>query len=520
MAFALDSNNEDDQQAASQVDVNNPQGGTGVGVASPGSLNQQNPGGGVSLGGTGSAVSGSQSAAGGQPGGGNVGGSLSYSAAPPQTKNQQNNGWTNVQDYLTANADQSEQLGNQISSNVSNQAQAAENDVNNASTDFTNQVNAGIVQANPTSINQDLTDAQNLKAGQTYSNSDLNDYQTQANANYKGPTDFTTDSQYGQAKNALTNASQSLSQLGSEAGRDVLLQNQYGNASPTGYNQGESNLDQLLLEGNPVNQTAMQNVRNQYAGINSILENATNQQNAAAQAAVVTDQATAAAAHAALANANTTFQGNVNTGFTQAQQNSTAAYNQAVADLASGNLTAADISTMGLGGVTNLYNANPSQYLTQGEAPTLFESATPDQYAQAGALAQLAGQSDSSFLPSAYASQSGNIPNPYAYNTAALNAAIGNDQASYTQLYQTTPVTMTTPSGQQFTNTMAGIRKQIAETQQDLAVGGSPNADRAYLNEAIPALANAEATLANKFQTGRNIQNYGTYGNRFNKVNV
>lgn len=491
MAFALQ--NEDDQPV-SQLDANNPQGqgGTGVGVATAGSLNQQNQGGGVSLGGAGSAVSGSQPAAGGQPGGGNVGGPLSYSAAPAQTQSNNNGQWTNVQDYLNANSDQSQQLGNQISSHVANQAQNAENDVTNASQDFTNQVNAGTVQANPNSINQDIADAQNLTAGQTYSQSDLNDFQTQANANYTGPTDFTTNSQYGQAQNSVNNASQSLSQLGSEAGRDVLLQNQYGNASPTGYTHGESNLDQLLLEGNPANQTAMQNVRNQYSGINSILSNATNQNNAAAQAAVTTNQNTAAGARAALANANTQFQTGIQNQTNTAQTNHAQSYSDIMAAIGSNQINPEQLQQLGLNPGTQLWGMTPQQvqgYITQGAAPTMYNTATANQYAQAAALARLGGAGGVNYLPTANASQAGTAGPAFTFNTSQFNNDLASRAANAQTAFQSANQVVA-----QHAPWLPSVNSQTPEQSiqaiQNFNKTGDPSYDQEYDQPAIDALQN------------------------------
>lgn len=411
MSFALD------DQPDSEIDENQ-QGANGVAQAETSGSNQTD----VSLGGGGSGVM--------SAGGGNVGGS-NQSAQSQAAKPSSSGSWTNLQSYLDANSDQGGKMGSQIASSVSNQAQKSQDDVNQATSDFSGQVNANTVNSDSNAVNQAITDATSAKAGSQLNSDDVSNFGKQANASYNGPTDFTKDQYYGQSQQDIDQAQKSLSQTGSESGRKVLLQNQYNGASENGYNQGEQNLDQLLLENSGGGKAALEPLQSQWSGLGSLLSNATQAQNAAAQQAVTTDQATAKAAQDALAAASGKFQGDLNSGYSAAKTGASTAYSQALSDLKSGTLTADEAKVLGLSNGETLFNVDPTHYLTPGQSPTLYNYATADQYAQAAALAKLAGQNDSTFLPGEYASQAGTAPAAYGFNADQFKSDIGAAKAAF-----------------------------------------------------------------------------------------
>lgn len=381
----------------------------------------------VSLGDGGSGVA--------SPGGGNVGGNNVPTGSQQGSGQNASGSWTNLQDYLDANKDQAAQVGNDIASTVGGQAKKSQDEINSAGTDFSNQVDANTVKEDDGTINNAITGATSLKSGDTFDPNLVTGFQNQLNATYNGPTDFTQSSGYTQAQNDFNTAKTQLDQTKSEAGRDVLLNNQYSGASQNGYNQGEKTLDQALIEGSPDAQSAIQGVQNQWGGIQNTLANQTTAQNAYAASAQATDTATAAAAKAALDNANTGFQGGLNTTYQDAltrQQEQLAAEQKA---LATNNWTPEQLAAAGLtlGQHTYGMDLNNPNYIDQGTAPTLYNSATADQYAQANALAQLAGQTDSTYLPSSYASQVGTAMGP-TFNARAIQSDLDIAKASLPSL--------------------------------------------------------------------------------------
>lgn len=396
----------------------------------------------ISLGGGGSGVA--------TPGSGNVGGSA-QGAQAKASKPSASGSWTNLQSYLDANADQGAQVGSQIAGTINQQGKSAQDSVDSAAKEFQSNVDANTVQADSDRVNQTLQQATGLKAGETMSDDDIAAFQKQANASYAGPTDFTASSGYGGAQHAISQAQDSIGETGSEAGRQVLLKNQYQNASTHGYNQGEQNLDQLLLENSQGGRAALEPLKDQWSGLSSILGNATTTENAAAQQAAATDQATAKAAQDALSGTNTKFQGGLNDALAAASQKNSAQYNQALSDLRAGKITHAEAQLLGITAGNPIYNVDATQYLKAGSAPTLYNYATADQYAQAAALAKLAGQGQSTFLPGDYAGQAGTAGPAYGFDASRFTNDINAAKSTYEQQ-------------------SAALSSQLPELQRQLAI--------------------------------------------------
>ncbi len=357
-------------------------------------------------------------------------------SAAPATQSADSNkpsssgSWTNLQSYLDANADQGQKVGQDIAGSISDQANKGQKETEDASSDFMNGVNAGTVKTDQSAIDKAIADAQSGNL----TDADQAAFSKQYGANYGGPTDFTKDSSYAQAGSDLTNAQNSLAQTGSEAGRDVLLGNQYQNTSAGGYNQGEKNLDQMLLEGNPGNQATFSNLQNQWSGIGNVLGDATTKNNAAAAQAAQTDAATKAAASGSLDTANTGFQSTLQQQLAAQQAAYQNANSQIKNDFSNGQLTPDELSQLGATNGDKLYNLNLNDYVTPGQNPTLANTATAQQYAESAALAQLAGATNP-YLNPASASQAGTAGNPYTINgsgfQSAQAAAAAQWQANY-----------------------------------------------------------------------------------------
>jgi hypothetical protein len=327
--------------------------------------------------------------------GGAVGGGASTSAGSSPDKPSTSGSWTNLNSYLSANQDQGAAIGNTIASTINNQGQNAQSEISNLDSGFTQAVQDNTVTQNQGAVNQAVQNAQNAQLTQA----DQQAFNQQATAKYTGPTDFTLASGYGQAAQDANTALNTYNQTQSEAGRDVLLKNQFNNASENGYNQGENNLDQLLLEGSGGADTLI-NAANQWTGLNGALTSDVANDNATAAAAAAQTQATAQAAQAAYTDANSTTDQAVQAYLANQQANYSTDYNSLVNALnaynATGNLklTAPQAQILGLTAgeqIGNLYQASPrlgSQYLSQAAFNNLAE-VTPQQVAEMAALTQL-----------------------------------------------------------------------------------------------------------------------------------
>lgn len=338
----------------------------------------------------------------GQPppdaGGGGAGGvvssgtNASSSASPAAGKPSSSGSWVNLNSYLDANKDQGAQVGQTIAGSVNDLGNKAQTSVDTLGTNFNAAVQNNTVAQDQAAVNNAITGAQNLKAGQSLDDNTANAFNAQKNATYGGPTDVTGFDGYTDAQKNINTASTAVGQTGSEAGRNVLLQNQYKDASVNGYNQGENNLDQLLLENSPGAQAALQPLQSKWANLNNALGSTVTTGNAAAQQGIQTTAATAKAAADAATQAQGGYEANLS-----AQEKQQLAARDALIAKYQGQTTNSNFLTpdelAGSGGLTNgtdVYNTNLRNYIN-GTTPTIGSYANVDQYAQDAALSKLAG---------------------------------------------------------------------------------------------------------------------------------
>lgn len=318
-----------------------------------------------------------------------------------------NSGWTNLSAYLNANKDQASNMGSQVANTIDQKAQGASDQVNDLSTGFNKQVQDNTTQYNADDVNKAITDATGLKAGQTYDPNDVRAFQKYAGASYGGPSDFTQGAGYGAAAQATSDAQNKLAETQSEAGRQSLLKDQFSSASKNGYSNGESALDQALVEGSPEAQKALGGVEQKWSGISNILNNAASAGNSAVANARATDAATAKAAADALGAYGSTDANGVYSGGAGAlgafskniygqANDAESAYNTGLADIqnaaANNQYSDAQLKSLGLTAGQHTYGVQLTPQLIQaGLNPTVANTASADQYAQYQALAALAG---------------------------------------------------------------------------------------------------------------------------------
>lgn len=340
-----------------------------------------------------------------------VGGSPSGNPAP--RSDSSNSGFVGLQSYLAANQGQGQEMANNIASNVSGQAQDAQNQVNNLSQGFKGLVDQNTTTWNPDAVNTAINDAENLSANGTLSQQDLSNFGKMAGASYNGPTDLSQQGGYSQAAQAVTGAQNALGETQSESGREQLLGQVYG-GNGQAYSNGERALDQGLVEGDAGAQKTLSGLNNQWSGIGQWLGNASNTAANEAANARVTDQTTAQNTADALghyasyapgtgANAPGTVSGgsgalgNWSSGVYDNVNTNLDNYNSAQAALKAseapgGTWTPQELQNLGLNSGMHTYGVNlGSNYIQPGTADTVANTASTDQYAQQAALAQLAG---------------------------------------------------------------------------------------------------------------------------------
>jgi len=228
---------------------------------------------------------------------------------------QASQGYTDVGSYLDANQAGSQQLGNQVASNLTNDYNTTKSGIDTSANSLINSVNQGYTQGNDQLINQ-------VAADPTAAAADPNQtaaFQAQLNDTYSGPNSW---ADYGTQQGNVATAQQNANLVNTPGGLNVLTQQVEQPSTSAGSNQ----LDTLLLGGNP---GAMQNVQNAATPFND-LGAYLDSQNQAANTAIQGGQTAAQTASAnalnaftgangTLTNLNNTVNNTANTDLTNSQ---------------------------------------------------------------------------------------------------------------------------------------------------------------------------------------------------------
>jgi len=399
-----------------------------------------------------------------QSGGSSGAGAQGKGAAPGVgTPTQFGSNAAKLSDYLAANKDQVQNFGNQVAGNLTqgfNQAQGA---IDQGFNNFNQQVNQSYTPPDASKVSQ----AASNPADFAKDPNNVSQFQGWWNNQYTGPQNFESTQPYSDINNQVNQAVQNASLVGTEGGLGTYL----GNAGYNDTTPGMRSLDTALLQRSPDSSQAIRDAAKPYAGLNDYLSGKTQ----AADQAATTAQQAADQARTGLQNQFTgpggvipTFQNNLQNEVTTAQNQAQQRYQDAanavksldVNNLENNPQTFADL---GFGSptspnsfsnqITN-YNYKIGQLQKNGQNATPFDFSTylnpansqasinaaniasPEEYANLGALGQLTGQDLSSILNQANISQAGtankdivNFRDPYSdlmnYYNGLINQGYG-----------------------------------------------------------------------------------------------
>lgn len=201
-------------------------------------------------------LTGGSGGAGGSGQGGSAKAAAPVSNVQQNSTPQQNQGYTDVGSYLDANQSGSQQLGNQVASNLTNQYNTTKSGIDNSANSLINQVNQGYTKGNDQLI-------QSVASDPTKAASDPNQvaqFQSQLNDTYTGPQNW---ADYGTQQGNVANAQSNANLVNTPGGLNVLT----SQVEQPGASQGVNQLDTLLLGGNS---NAVQNVHNAATPFNDL----------------------------------------------------------------------------------------------------------------------------------------------------------------------------------------------------------------------------------------------------------
>ena len=168
----------------------------------------------------------------------------------------------NLSDYLTANAPQAAGMGQAIAQNISNQGQQVTGDINAAQQGFDQSVQASNVAPNQDLVNQAASNPTQF----VQDPNNVQQFQTQENANYTGPTSFESSAYAQPLTQEVSQFQQNTPNTNNQSGILQLVAGQEQN--PT---LGMENLDALLLGGTPGATQAINQAESPYANLGQTL---------------------------------------------------------------------------------------------------------------------------------------------------------------------------------------------------------------------------------------------------------
>lgn len=380
----------------------------------------------------------------GNAGGGVVSGGSSGGGAAPAAGQPTNSGsYTNLQQYLNANADSG--FGSQVAGKVQNDLTSADQFQQGASDTFKGKVDQGTTTENKDLLNQAVS-APTSVAGDSQKTAD---FTKMRDAQYGGPQSFASDtSTYQPIKTQIDNATAAAGMSDTDSGRETILNQYYGSGSGNqapryDYSQGQKSLDNFLMQGDPNAQSAFAQDRTNAADLNNRFgqlsntldqyatqgQNTTKQTQADTRNALGIDDKGAYNNSGAIGNLNSAVQNQYN----QATTNQAAQFKQEQDALKNGNydsLSPQQQSQLGLNANQVTYGIDPSKYLSENSNLTPGSVATAGQQADMAALTQLAGLQNT-FLPDASVAGTQSTAPLVNFDNAGFNSAIQPAQAAY-----------------------------------------------------------------------------------------
>lgn len=177
-------------------------------------------------------------------------------------------GFTNLQQYVTANQGNDAQMGQKVQGVVGDDAQKSDAAVSNYQGAGSQAVDQGTVKWDKGLGNEVMKDPTKVVSDQSKSQA----FQRMLTGKYAGPNVSTDVAGYGDAQAANQVVKNDLeSARGDNAGRQGLLDKAYGRA---GYSQGEKTLDSFLLGAGQGGQQSLNDIQANYGGKANAFEDA------------------------------------------------------------------------------------------------------------------------------------------------------------------------------------------------------------------------------------------------------
>jgi hypothetical protein len=181
--------------------------------------------------------------------------------------------FANLNEYLDANKEQANQIGDQASSKITTAGDDARNAIAGSNAGFNSAVNSGTIANLGTASDEakaTADQAKSMNSTQTLGSDQLNRFGAITNATYRGPKQLADTEFYQPAYDNTQKVTGYAKEAGSEQGREQLVRDLY--TTPT-YSQGQNTFDNLLLGGSQTAQAKLQNARANVNDVQGVFDN-------------------------------------------------------------------------------------------------------------------------------------------------------------------------------------------------------------------------------------------------------
>lgn len=342
-----------------------------------------------------------------QPGGvvttsGSSSGVVGQGTQTSQASKPKGFGWTNLQNYISANAGNDAAMGSRIAGKIGEQAAGVEQ----ASTGLSTKA-AEDAQRNTVT---DMGVIQGLQKDPTKVSKEA--FQKQSTAVYRGPEDVSAYEEYGRGQKAKSALSERLDLTKSAEGQGALLKDIAGQ----NYTPGLKNLDQFILGAGEQGKKSIADTQTKYGSVGSQWDALTGQLNQGFRQAKETTTKTAADTRKAFEDAFGATTGAIKGAETKAQQTNEQrrAEVKAIEDAFVTGRTSDIEAKTGIPAATALYlkdiGFTPQEIIQYSGDVNLADMANPEDLARYQALADLGDRaSEFSFTPSGRSQQAFNV---------------------------------------------------------------------------------------------------------------
>lgn len=319
--------------------------------------------------------------------------------------------FANIQSYLDANQSQGESMGSQIASGVEQKAQDAQGKI------------SSFQSAAPKIDAYDPNEAYSKINDGSFSDADKQKYNS-AKAGYSGPQQLDQVSGYGDAQKSTMEASQKVSNAGTEQGQRELLKETYKRPS---YTAGENALDQTIVQSNPNSKSKYEQLGQKYGELSSLFDSTAKNVGDSVNSAIGTGFSNQKAIAEGDAKAMSALMDPIKARAAEQTAQNTDKINRYGSDIQDETLNDETLAALGLSEGQNLWDLNLSNYFNPNYTQVgINNAANSDERRKYSLLTDLiSGKAGSEITAD------GQAINPYGFDKARLDADIAKKQKEF-----------------------------------------------------------------------------------------